>query len=353
MTITDISLPGLNFTRSQEGRSTRAYQDTTGVWTIGYGVTNFDKGIGFKVAAGVTITPEEAEWLLIWTIRKNYLPDVMRALNDQSKLAKPQGAIDGGVDMHYNTGGILKSTWPRLLMAGNLTAAKASLESWNRGGGRVLSDLVRRRAGEWLEISAENYGFESGPANVTVSASGREIGEHGSGGLLTSYPTDPNGGGAVKPTATTGAPLAGAPAAPGALVVGSTGPAVTALQDNLTAQGIPTPPTGTFDATTKASVEAFQGAHPQLTKDGTVGPATSAALRRAADLKVKAASVGKYASGAPVAAASLWHFAYTNSAEIVIVTGVVFTVAGLGYVAYKYRHEIMALLNKARGKIVP
>jgi peptidoglycan hydrolase-like protein with peptidoglycan-binding domain len=42
--------------------------------------------------------------------------------------------------------------------------------------------------------------------------------------------------------------------------LGSTGPAVQALQSQLTAHGYPTTVSGTFDATTQTNVAAFQTA---------------------------------------------------------------------------------------------
>jgi len=356
MIVNDISLNGLNRTRSEEGRALRAYQDSTGVWTIGYGVTNYDKGIGFKVAAGVTITADQAEWLLLWTMRKNYLPDVFRAFGPGlANVTHPQGAVDGGADMHYNTGGILKSSWPRFLVAGNLAAAKANLESWNKAGGRVLSDLVRRRANEWLEISEENYGVMSGPAGVLVNSAGREVGERGTGGLLTAYPTDPASPTAVGSIKGTGVPVADpAKSSPteSYLSSGSTGEAVTAVQDALTGSGIPTPPTGTYDATTAANVTKFQGAHPNLTADGKVGPATSAALTRSLDLRAKMTKLRNAGAVVTSASAGLWQYVSTNAAEIALMGGAALVVVAVGYVTYAYRNDLSAILNKVRGKVV-
>src|SRR5882672_12476169 len=111
--IANMSLGGLNGIRQWEGRSLRAYQDEVGVWTIGYGITNNDKGIGFRVQSGATITAAQAEQLLYDSLRHNYLPDVFRALAPQAKLAHPQGAIDGGLSFHYNTGGVMRASWPK------------------------------------------------------------------------------------------------------------------------------------------------------------------------------------------------------------------------------------------------
>src|ERR1700722_12719455 len=105
---TDISIDGLNVTRAQEGRSLRAYQDVVGVWTIGYGLTNYDKGLPFlPIKQGTTITEQQAEWYLLKSIRDNYLPAVRKALIGGT-YAHPQGAIDGGNDFHFNCGGIGK-----------------------------------------------------------------------------------------------------------------------------------------------------------------------------------------------------------------------------------------------------
>jgi len=347
MTVTDVDVKGLNFIRGQEGRALRAYQDSVGVWTIGYGITNYDKGIGFKVKAGATITADEAEWLLYQSLRTNYLPDVERVINQQ-KVSHPQGAINGGLSMHFNTGGILKASWPRELNAGNLAAAKAALESWDKAGGRVLSDLVRRRAAEWQIISVENYGQMTGPE--TEDDRGRA---NGHATLLTALPTQP--GSPIVPSSPL--PVDAAPVksagAPGVLKAGATGGAVIDVQNALTAAGYPTSVTGTYDPATEAAVTDFQKTHSNLLADGKTGPATAAALTRAADLRKKAATGAKIAASGPVVSAGLWHMASADVGMAVAAATIVFVAVAGGVLVWRYRHDVMAVINKAIGRVVP
>lgn len=348
---TDISLNGLNRTRAEEGRSLRAYQDCVGVWTIGYGLTKYDAGLPFKVVRGTTITEQQAEWYLLKSIRENYLPDVLHALQGGT-YQHPQGAVDGGVDFHFNTGGVKKATWPRLLGAGRLEQARVSMESWNKAGGRVIADLVRRRATDWAMVSEEKYGHITGPLNVVPNASGRES-YHGYGDVLTEFPTDPNQTGSGKIRSHADIPSPATPA-PGAIVPGDSGDHVTELQNKLNSAGVPTPVTGTFDKDTESSVKTFQQSHPNLTHDGTVGPATDAALDRAKDMRQTTAQVTKVAAPAiPGGYIAFHQWVSAHSGDVFLTVGLIGVGAVLAYLAWHYRHDITGLVNKWSGRIVP
>ena len=54
-----ISTQGLDEIKKSEALSLKAYQDTGGVWTIGYGHTG--KVGGVPVGSGMTITKDQAE----------------------------------------------------------------------------------------------------------------------------------------------------------------------------------------------------------------------------------------------------------------------------------------------------
>lgn len=347
---TDIDLDGLNFTRAQEGRALRAYQDSVGVWTVGYGLTHFDKGLPWKVEKGLTITEQQAEWYLLKSIRENYLPTVRRVLNGGT-YDHPQGVINGGNDFHFNCGGITKATWPAALGRGDLAAAKSSLESWNKAGGRVLSGLTRRRAGNWLEVSAGKYGHLSGPDIIELTASDHER-SGGVGDVLAAFPTDPGDtfAGSVK---TTGVPQP-TTEAPGVLKSGVAGPAVTDLQNSLTAAGYPTPATGTFDAATSASVIAFQQSHPNLTADGKVGPATRATIARAIAMRDAAGKIIKTTTPlAPGAYITFHQWVSAHAGNIAL--GVVLTAAAAvaAYYLWQHRHDAHGWINGVIGRVVP
>jgi lysozyme len=347
----DISLNGLNFTRAREGRALRAYQDSVGVWTVGYGLTNFDKNLPWKIGKDLTINEDQAEWYLVKSLRENYLPACKREL-EGGTYQYPQGTLDGAADFHFNTGGIAKATWPKALKRGDLAAAKESLLSWNKAGGKVLNGLTRRREGNWREISAEDYGDLSGPGIIEpVGESNREH-QTGIGDILTTFPTDPNDktAGNVK---TDGVPLPYKPA-PGVLMFGDKGPAVTDLQNFLTAAGFPTVATGTFDAATVSNVRAFQQAHPNLTDDGKVGPATRETVKRAIAMRETAGKVMKVGLPTiPAAFIALHQWVSANAGWLALAAGVALFLTVGGVILWKHRNDALGWLNSVRGRVVP
>lgn len=330
----DISLDGLNFTRAREGRALRAYQDPVGVWTIGFGLTNYDKNLPWKIQSGLTITDEQAEWYLLRSIRANYLPGAKRAL-EGGTYEHPQGALDGATDFHFNTGGIAKATWPAALGRGDMETAKQSMMAWNKAGGRVLAGLTKRRAGNWKQVSEGDYGELHGPAGVGGQTGGK---------VLTALPVEPDSsaGGSVKvdgiPQPTT--------AAPGTLSFGMRGPEVLEIQNALTAAGYPTVATGTYDQDTVASVEAFQGAHPNLTKDGKVGPATRAAIVRAVAMRGVGGKIIKTAvPGLPGLFIAFHQWVSANAGWLALMIGGTVFAGVAGYYLWKHRFDVRAWVN--------
>lgn len=542
----DVTVDGLNATRMEEGRALRAYQDVVNVWTVGYGLTNFDKGLPFlPIGKGTTITEQQAEWYLLESIRKNYMPAVKRAL-EGGTYANPQGAVNGGNDFHFNCGGISKASWPKLLGAGNLAGAEAAMMSWNKAGGRVLADLTRRRARNWQEVSAGVYSHLSGPEVIEPGANNRERAS-GTGDLLTTLPTAPDGvapdstaapapapasnslapwhqcmeailgmyrfasgdnpailemakqcggqiaasykhqstawcaltvnyclvtvglkgndslwaldfrkvgtklsgpavgaiatktrdggghvflvrgrtaaGGLIGTGGNQSSPSlvcdevfvasecefnwpAGYPAptttgmdslpvltprphthkdyttayvdhpalqttlpalpagpgdgtrtpriAPSVLREGAAGQAVTDIQNALTAAGFPTPATGTFDAATLASVLAFQKAHPNLTADGEVGPATKAGVARAIAMRNAAGKIIKTATPAiPGGFIGFHQFVSAHAGTIALGVGLAVLAAVAGFYLWRHRHDAHGWVNSVIGRIVP
>lgn len=133
-----ISNEGLNLIKKYEGLRLQAYLDPANVWTIGYGHTGDD------VEEGMEISEEEATDLL--------LKDLNRFEPVINKVESPltQSMYDALVSFTYNVGGgaFLKSTLLRKLAVRDYVGAADEFPRWNKGGGRVLNGLVRRRAEE-------------------------------------------------------------------------------------------------------------------------------------------------------------------------------------------------------------
>lgn len=133
----EYSTNGLKLTEESEGCRLKAYQDTGGVWTIGYGHTG-------NVRPGTTITQTEAEALL--------KHDVEYAANFVKQHAMPctQGQFDALVDFTFNLGPtqVLHSTLLKYHLAGEHNKAAAEFPKWKFDNGKVIPGLVTRRAKE-------------------------------------------------------------------------------------------------------------------------------------------------------------------------------------------------------------
>jgi len=130
------SKSGLSLTESCEGCRCEAYQDVSGVWTIGYGHTGPD------VHAGLCITEQQAEDLLAHDISGS-----AAFVNQAVTVPLTQDEFDGLVDFVFNigTGAFAKSTMLADLNASNFTAAAAQFQLWDHAGGKVVAALLQRR----------------------------------------------------------------------------------------------------------------------------------------------------------------------------------------------------------------
>jgi lysozyme len=136
----NLGYNGTKLLKFFEGCRLTAYQDSVGVWTIGYGHT---KG----VFEGMSITQEEAEQMLL-TELEEYEGYVEKYVT----VPLTQNQFDALVVWVYNLGptNFRKSTLLKELNAGNYTAAGQEITKWNKAGGKVLAGLVKRREAEAL-----------------------------------------------------------------------------------------------------------------------------------------------------------------------------------------------------------
>lgn len=128
-----------------EGVYLRPYLCPAGVPTIGIGSTRYLDGRRVRMV-DPPITREHAVILLRHKLLAEFMPGVRAlcgAVDDTGRLA----AL---TDLAYNIGlGNLKaSTLRRIALAGHWDKAPAQFRRWNKGGGRVLPGLVKRRDAE-------------------------------------------------------------------------------------------------------------------------------------------------------------------------------------------------------------
>ena len=129
---------GYALTKQFEGLSLKAYQDSGGVWTIGYGHT-----VG--VREGDVITQDHANALL--SIDLGWAQDVV---SDSVNVDLTDSQFWALTDFVFNVGpkAFLDSTLLRKLNAGDYAGAADEFLRWNHAGGKVLNGLTKRRQAE-------------------------------------------------------------------------------------------------------------------------------------------------------------------------------------------------------------
>jgi lysozyme len=130
---------GLALTQSFEGLKLKAYTDSGGVWTIGYGHT------GPGVHAGLKIAQAEADTFLA--------SDVARAVTAVNRFVHAeinQNQFDALVDFTFNLGPavLAKSTLLRDVNAENFAGAASQFLAWDHVKGVVVEGLLKRRKAE-------------------------------------------------------------------------------------------------------------------------------------------------------------------------------------------------------------
>ncbi|MCC4107058.1 lysozyme [Serratia ureilytica] len=138
-----ISDDGMALIKRFEGLRLQAYQDSVGVWTIGYGWTQ--PVAGRKVGAGMAINAATAERLLICGVAQ-----FERGVERLVTAPITQGQFDALVSFAYNLGlrALENSTLLRRLNAGDRQGAADQFGRWVNAGGVRLDGLVARRAAE-------------------------------------------------------------------------------------------------------------------------------------------------------------------------------------------------------------
>ena len=142
-----ISKTGIELLKHFEGCELKAYQDSVGVWTIGYGHT---KGI----YEGLEITQSEAEKMLV-----DELPEYEGYITDKVVPMLQQHEFDALVCWVYNLGptNLSSSTMLKKLNAGEFKEVPFQMKRWDKAGGQPLLGLTRRRNAEALLFKGEQW----------------------------------------------------------------------------------------------------------------------------------------------------------------------------------------------------
>ena len=142
-----ISAEGIALIKKFEGCELTSYQDSVGVWTIGFGHTK-------DVKKGMTITRDEADRML-----EDELAEYEGYINRMVKAELKGHQFDALVAWVYNLGptNLSTSTLLKELNSGNFNAVPNEIKRWNKAGGKVLGGLVRRREAEALLFMGQEW----------------------------------------------------------------------------------------------------------------------------------------------------------------------------------------------------
>ena len=145
MKITKISNLGLELIKKYEGFKAKAYLCPAKVITIGYGSTYYEDGTKVKLT-DPPITQERATELL-----EALLVSYERSVDSYCVDTINQYQFDALCSFAYNCGvGNLKSSTllKKVNKNPNDPTIKDEFLKWNKGGGKVLSGLTKRRIEE-------------------------------------------------------------------------------------------------------------------------------------------------------------------------------------------------------------
>lgn len=142
---------GIKLITTFEGLRLKAYQDSTGKWTIGYGHTATAK-------PGMVITKDQAIALL-----KRDVVAKEDCVSSRLTRAVSQGQFNALVSLAFNMGCNAKGV-KRLIglaNAGQDVQAAAAFKEYVKADGKTLTGLVRRR-----ESESKMYASAKAPGNV-------------------------------------------------------------------------------------------------------------------------------------------------------------------------------------------
>lgn len=166
----ELTPEGLALIKAHEGLRTKAYKCPAGVWTIGYGHTSAAGAP--EVRAGMEITKEEAERILLHDLHQ-----YEQAVTAAVKVDISPSQYSALVSFCYNVG-IAAFRSSSVLTAVNqkrFDLVPSRLALWNKGNGKVLPGLVKRRSAEGDLFMRPVIGPEVVPSTVVTPAPGKPM----------------------------------------------------------------------------------------------------------------------------------------------------------------------------------
>lgn len=142
-----ISKEGIELIKNFEGCELKSYQDSVGVWTIGFGHTK-------DVKEGDEINQEHAEFMLT-----EEMPEYEGYINNMVKVPLEQNQFDALCSWVYNLGptNLKNSTLLTVLNQERYKEVPQEIKRWNKAGGVVLNGLIVRRQAEALLFEGKEW----------------------------------------------------------------------------------------------------------------------------------------------------------------------------------------------------
>lgn len=125
--------------RGFEGLRLKSYQDSVGVWTIGYGTT------GSFVTPKMQISIEQAEKYLVDSLKilEQEIQTLVKVPLNENQLAALESFC-----YNLGIGAFAGSTMLKLINKGEFENASLEFHKWIYAGKKILPGLVKRRAAE-------------------------------------------------------------------------------------------------------------------------------------------------------------------------------------------------------------
>jgi lysozyme len=135
----NISSKGIDLLKDAEGFRSKAYLDTGGVWTVGYGTT--------RITDRPVNKDDVVDELYAVVLMLEDIASSVSAVNRLVTVPLTQNQFDALVDFVYNLGEsqFLKSTLLRLLNTKDYLGASKEFRKWVFDNGVVQPGLVSRR----------------------------------------------------------------------------------------------------------------------------------------------------------------------------------------------------------------